>query len=97
MLQSDHGSGVLTSPPRPLEEWSTEALSERYSIFEAMRFPDGCTTPQGTHANVGTFEYVLACLEGRDPAPIDDRYFFWQRTEPEEVVEIVRPPAAEVD
>lgn len=96
MLQSDHGSGVLNKPRSPLEQWSDDALSERYSIFEALRFPEGCDTPHGDHANVATFEYVLACIEGRQARPIEDRYFFWQKNAPTEVIEIELPGPIEV-
>ncbi len=95
MVQSDHGSGFLADwedESKTFDDWSSDAISERYSILEALRFPDGCSTPQGDHSNVSTFEYVLACIEGRKPMPIADRYFFW-RNGADGLIEIQKPAA----
>lgn len=91
IIQSDHGSEALSSPDDAYEDWTPEALAERYAILEAMRLPEGCAVPEGVHANVSTFEYVLACIEGRPAEPLEDRFFYWQWSKYEEVTEIDAP------
>lgn len=99
IIQSDHGSGFLgewMNRSKTYDDWSADALAERYSTLEAMRFPDGCVPPKGDHSNVSTFEYVLACIEGREAKPIDDRYFFWRKGTGD-LIKIDRPAAIESD
>lgn len=82
IIQSDHGTGFLGNwhnRNEGFEDWDADALAERYATLEAMRFPDACETPSGDHTIVGTFEFVLACIEGREPVPVIPRYFFWRK------------------
>lgn len=97
IIQSDHGSRLLSSATMKYEDWTPAALAERYGILEAMRFPTGCQTPQGVHTNVATFEYVLACIEGRPAQPIEDRYFFWRFDPGTEAFEIPPPPPIDAE
>lgn len=91
ILQSDHGPATNSALVTPYEKWSESDLFDRYAILEAMRMPETCETPQGVHSNVSTFEFVLACLEGRRPTPMPDRYFFWHWEDMNSLVEIDRP------
>lgn len=91
ILQSDHGPATVDMLGAPYEEWTENALADRYSILEAMLMPEDCSTPQGIHSSVSTFEYVLACIEGRAPLPLPDRYFFWRWDDQSNLIEIDRP------
>jgi hypothetical protein len=91
LVQSDHGSEFLTNWFLALEDWSNEALVERFGVQNALRLPERCqddVTPETPLVN--TFRIVFACLEGREPDLLDHRGFFWRWEDRENVVEI--PP-----
>lgn len=91
ILQSDHGPGPSPLTTTPYENWSNDQLVDRYAILEAMKMPGECPGPEAIHTNVSTFEYVLACIEGRQPEPLPDRYFFWRWNDQYDVREIDLP------
>jgi hypothetical protein len=40
-------------------------MIERFSIFNAIKFPDDCKKPQSlNYSNVDTIQLVLSCIEG---------------------------------
>lgn len=86
VVQSDHGAALTfdlrTAPTYP---------AERYSVFSALRLPEGCRddVPE-TLTNVNVFRVVLACLDGREPTLLEDRFFDVTYIDPT-VREISRP------
>lgn len=88
LLQSDHGSDILTNWLLPSDEWSPAQVEERLSAFSAMRLP-GCASDPGRQDLVNTFRLVFACLEDRTPALLEYRGFLSRPSEPlSETVEV---------
>jgi hypothetical protein len=78
IVQSDHGSELLTNWYLELDEWSDEALAERYSVLNAVRLPEGCDTLEPDEPLVNTYRIVFACLEDTEPARLDTRAFLFR-------------------
>lgn len=88
VIQSDHGSDILTDWSLPSVEWSPAQVEERLSAFSAMRLP-GCGLDPGRQDLVNTFRVVFACLENRPPSLLEYRGFLSRPEEPlSEIVEI---------
>lgn len=65
IVQSDHGSEFLTPWYQPYEDWSDEALTERYGVLNAMKLPGGCQIEmRPDEALVNTYPVVFGCLNG---------------------------------
>jgi len=76
VIQGDHGPKFGIDFHRPLSEWSTAELAQRFPILNAQRLPRDCS-PSGPHAGlaVNTFRFVLSCITGRAPDPLFPRHF----------------------
>jgi hypothetical protein len=89
LIQSDHGSTFLTNWARPLEEWTPEALGERYAVLNAMRLPPGCDDEAVEGMTlVNTFRLVFSCIEDRQPDLLPTRRFLSPWDDIAEVEEI---------
>lgn len=80
VVQSDHGSELLTNWYLPLEQWTDAALVERYAVLDAMRLPERCDGMlRDDEALVNTFRVVFACIEGTpvDRLPYQPYLFRW--------------------
>lgn len=92
VLHSDTGPPPLTPFEDSVDEWTDEALTDRFAVFEAWRLPDGCNAPNGAHATVNTFRVVFGCIEGRTFDPIEPRYFLWRYEAPDKIEEFESVP-----
>jgi hypothetical protein len=79
LLLSDHGSELLTDWDADLEDWTDEAVRERFAVQNNLRLPEACAEGVADDTPlVADFEIVFACLEGRDPEPSGYRGFLWK-------------------
>jgi len=74
VLQSDHGTPFLTD--WRTDGWPREEFDERFGVLNAMRLPSSCRhmlTDDMTLVN--TFRIIFACLSGKEPDLLEDRFF----------------------
>jgi hypothetical protein len=93
IVQSDHGSDFELDWLDAPDEWSVEALDERFAAFSAIRMPERCADlPVDGQPLVNTFSLVFACIEGREPELLEYRAFLspWEETEAMEEVDLSR-------
>ena len=76
VIQGDHGPKFGIDFHRPLSEWSSAELQQRFPILNAQRLPPHCLeSGRRTGLAVNTFRFVLGCITGRDPEPLPGRRF----------------------
>lgn len=75
IFMSDHGSSALTEFTRPIDTWTDEQIQERFASFLAIHLPSDCANSPIPLSVVNVMETVFACLEGRSPRFLPDRYF----------------------
>lgn len=76
VFQGDHGTAFRNQLDKPIEQWSEADVTERFAILNAYRFPGECRAmADNSYSAINTFPLVFACLEGRKPALVPDRFF----------------------
>jgi hypothetical protein len=88
ILQSDHGSDFTFSWKSDTDDLSPSQLTERYSVLNAIRLPDGCPVEIEGQPLVNTFRIVFACIEGKDPSLLDYRGFAQPLDDVSDLVEL---------
>lgn len=76
VIQTDHGPGFGIRWSAPFGEWSDRLVRERFTVLSAVRLPERCrgSVPDEL-SGVNVFRVVVACLEGREPDLLPDRWF----------------------
>lgn len=95
LLQADHGTSFDVKWGRPLSEWTTDLLRQRFAVFDARLGPAGCPPPpDGPSLHINTYPWLLACLRGEAPEYLEPRAFLWNYDFDGPVEEIDDPFAA---
>ncbi len=88
VIQGDHGPKFGMHFHRPLDEWTTTQLEQRFALLNAERLPRGCeASGPGAELPVNTFRIVLGCLAGTEPELLPERHYMID-LEAEEVEEV---------
>jgi hypothetical protein len=65
VIQGDHGPAITYSFDKDLEKISEKGLQERFSIFNAVKLPEGCILPSVKNlGNVETIQLIVDCIAG---------------------------------
>jgi hypothetical protein len=65
VIQGDHGPAITYSSDKDLEKISEKELQERFSIFNAVKLPEGCILPSVKNlGNVETIQLIVDCIAG---------------------------------
>ena len=77
ILQADHGTSFDEWQwDLPFDEWTPQMFAERYSVFNAMRRPEECSTPSiDGQPIVNTFRIVFSCIEDQPVDLLEHRAF----------------------
>lgn len=60
VIAADHGSHTLEQRFLPAHEWTDAQIAERFAVFLAYRFPEGCTEP-GQPTNIEVMSAAVSC------------------------------------
>lgn len=65
VIQGDHGPAITYSFDKDHEKTSEKELLERFSIFNAVKLPEGCISPSVKNlGNVETIQLIMDCIAG---------------------------------
>jgi hypothetical protein len=91
IIQADHGTLFTIDWDAPLNSWTSEQLSERFSVFQAIRLPPSCHSG-GAVSPVNLMRIVIACLQGAEPELLPVRHFLYSpRHEEVRLVDLPEP------
>ena len=76
LFHSDHGSRFFTDWVQPINSWTRRQFLERFRIFLAVKAPRRCLQSLYDGISlVNVSRFVAACVDGSDPAYIEDRHY----------------------
>ena len=69
VIQCDPGPAITYNFDKDLEKITDKELEERFSIFNAVKLPEGCILPSVKNlGNVETIQLIINCISGTKEA-----------------------------
>jgi hypothetical protein len=76
VFHSDHGSKFLLEETLPLDAWTKKQFDERFSIFFAIKAPEGCTSRLPPDLSlVNLYRFIFSCVEGTAAEYLENRFY----------------------